>query len=126
MDTFVDLTNALSAYLYDITPHLCSYFNRLHGGYQGLQGGMAMDAFVDLTSGLSETYHFSNGEVSEGDLFGVLYRGARTGAFMTCSRKVRSNTFCSVMWQSLYSVSPEDKGGIILQGWSGGRFLGPA
>ncbi|XP_072038054.1 calpain-A-like [Amphiura filiformis] len=61
-------------------------YAKLHGGYQGLAGGMAMDAFVDLTSGLSETYDYSNGDTPQ-DLFGILFRGARTGAFMTCSRK---------------------------------------
>lgn len=61
-------------------------YAKLNGGYKGLDGGMAMDALVDLTSGLSETYDYSTEDIPE-DLYGILYRSARTGAFMTCSTK---------------------------------------
>ncbi|XP_071489485.1 calpain-A-like [Diadema antillarum] len=60
-------------------------YAKLHGSYSGLAGGMAADSFVDLTGGLAEVYDLN--ETTADDLYGILYRGTRSGAFMCCSRK---------------------------------------
>ncbi|XP_030848278.1 calpain-A [Strongylocentrotus purpuratus] len=60
-------------------------YAKLHGSYSGLSGGMAADAFVDLTGGLAEVYDLTS--ENPDDVYGILYRGTRSGAFMCCSRK---------------------------------------
>ncbi|XP_038057751.1 calpain-A-like [Patiria miniata] len=61
-------------------------YAKLNGTYQGLSGGMAADAFVDLTGGLSEVFLFTQESVSA-DFYALLYKGAMTRAFMACSKK---------------------------------------
>nr|XP_054774487.1 calpain-B-like [Lytechinus pictus] len=64
-------------------------YAKLHGSYSGLSGGMAADAFVDLTGGLAEVYDLTTDDPDE--VYGILYRGTRSGAFMCCSRKFETD-----------------------------------
>ncbi|XP_035215469.1 calpain-B-like [Stegodyphus dumicola] len=57
---------------------------RLHGSYEALEGGQAMDALVDLTSGLSERYDLESAPLN---LYQFLLQASSGGAFITCSRK---------------------------------------
>ncbi|XP_022089752.1 calpain-9-like [Acanthaster planci] len=61
-------------------------YAKLNGTYQGLSGGMAADAFVDLTGGLSEVFLFTQESVSA-DFYALLYKGVKTCAFLACSKK---------------------------------------
>ena len=47
-----------------------------------------MDALVDLTGGLAERFDLA--EHDQNYLFRHLYKSTVAGAFITCSRKVRS------------------------------------
>nr|XP_054930370.1 calpain-A-like [Dermacentor andersoni] len=59
-------------------------YAKLHGSYEALEGGQAMDAMVDLTSGLAERYDLQD---APDNLFGFLLKASEHGAFITCSRK---------------------------------------
>ncbi|XP_037268431.1 calpain clp-1-like [Rhipicephalus microplus] len=59
-------------------------YAKLHGSYEALEGGQAMDAMVDLTSGLAERYDLQD---APENLFGFLLKASEHGAFITCSRK---------------------------------------
>ncbi|KAG8195246.1 hypothetical protein JTE90_028397 [Oedothorax gibbosus] len=59
-------------------------YAKLHGSYEALEGGQAMDALVDLTSGLSERYDL---EAAPLNLYQFLLQASTGGAFITCSRK---------------------------------------
>ncbi len=59
---------------------------RLHGSYEAIEGGQAMDALVDMTGGLAERYELHEHSQT---LYQKLAKAASTGAFITCSRKVR-------------------------------------
>ncbi len=59
---------------------------KLHGSYEAIEGGMPIEAMVDLTGGLAERY-----ELKEPSMHKTLYRYLRRSfaaqAFITCSRK---------------------------------------
>ncbi|GFT41650.1 calpain-B [Nephila pilipes] len=59
-------------------------YAKLHGSYEALEGGQAMDALVDLTSGLSERYDLESAPLN---LYQFLLQASSGGAFITCSRK---------------------------------------
>ncbi|XP_064460054.1 calpain-B-like [Ornithodoros turicata] len=59
-------------------------YAKLHGSYEALEGGQAMDAMVDLTSGLAERYDLQD---SPPHLFSFLLQASQHSAFITCSRK---------------------------------------
>nr|CAD7262905.1 unnamed protein product [Timema shepardi] len=56
-------------------------YAKLHGSYESLAGGHALEAFVDLTGGLAERH-----EVTP-DLFRKLRVAFSHGGFVTCARK---------------------------------------
>ena len=60
--------------------------DRLHGSYEAIEGGQAMDALVDLTGGIPRLY-----EIQDKDpfLYRMIEKAQQKGAFITCSRKVR-------------------------------------
>lgn len=62
-----------------------TYCIRLHGSYEAIEGGQAMDALVDLTGGIPQLY-----EIQDKDpfLFRMIGKAQQKGAFITCSRKV--------------------------------------
>ncbi|KAH7957392.1 hypothetical protein HPB52_018538 [Rhipicephalus sanguineus] len=53
-------------------------YAKLHGSYEALEGGQAMDAMVDLTSGLAERYDLQD---APENLFGFLLKASEHGAF---------------------------------------------
>ncbi|XP_035222772.1 calpain-3-like, partial [Stegodyphus dumicola] len=59
-------------------------YAKLHGSYEALEGGHAMDALVDLTGGLAEMYVL---ETAPPHLYNYLLHASSNGAFITCSRK---------------------------------------
>ncbi|GIX79364.1 calpain-B [Caerostris darwini] len=59
-------------------------YAKLHGSYEALEGGQAMDALVDLTGGLAEMYVL---ESAPPHLYNFLLQASSNGAFITCSRK---------------------------------------
>ncbi|KAK6625532.1 hypothetical protein RUM43_005831 [Polyplax serrata] len=60
-------------------------YAKLHGSYEALIGGHALEAFVDLTGGIAETVRISP------DCFKQLTTVYMHGAFITCSRKAEGN-----------------------------------
>lgn len=58
---------------------------RLHGSYEAVEGGITMDALVDLTGGLAERY-----DVKEYDptIYHLILHAHRSGAFIACAKKV--------------------------------------
>ncbi|XP_033102316.1 calpain-A-like isoform X2 [Anneissia japonica] len=62
-------------------------YAKLNGAYDGLNGGMASDAMVDLTGGLAEVFKLKPESGSDLEIFRDLYRGIKCSAFMTCSKK---------------------------------------
>ncbi|CAG0885337.1 unnamed protein product [Darwinula stevensoni] len=63
-------------------------YAKIHGCYEAIEGGQAMDALVDLTGGLAECYQLSESSLDQrANLFKRLYKSAISGAFITCSRK---------------------------------------
>lgn len=73
---------------------------RLHGSYEALEGGQAMDALVDLTGGLAEMYVL---ESAPSHLYNYLIQASSNGAFITCSRKVIFQPY-NVQIQFYFSV----------------------
>ncbi|ESO97736.1 hypothetical protein LOTGIDRAFT_104198, partial [Lottia gigantea] len=59
-------------------------YAKLRGCYQALEGGQTMDALVDLTGGLAERYML---EDYDPNMFRLILRAHKTGAFIACSRK---------------------------------------
>ncbi|XP_077996188.1 calpain-B-like [Glandiceps talaboti] len=59
-------------------------YAKLHGMYEGLAGGQASDALVDMTGGITERYNLQEAPAS---LYNQLLRNARYGSFLTCSKK---------------------------------------
>ncbi|XP_070572427.1 calpain-A-like [Ptychodera flava] len=58
-------------------------YAKLHGSYEGLAGGQASDALVDMTGGLTERYDLKH---PPANLYQQLVRNARYGSFITCSK----------------------------------------
>ncbi|KAK6189908.1 hypothetical protein SNE40_001878 [Patella caerulea] len=59
-------------------------YAKLRGCYQSLEGGQTMDALVDLTGGLAERYML---EEYDPNMYRLILRAHKNGAFITCSRK---------------------------------------
>lgn len=59
-------------------------YAKLHGSYEAIEGGITMDAMVDLTGGLAERY-----DVTEYDptVYQRISRAHKSGAFVTCAKK---------------------------------------
>ncbi|XP_022337707.1 calpain-B-like [Crassostrea virginica] len=59
-------------------------YAKLHGSYEAIEGGQAMDALVDLTGGIPRLY-----EIQDKDpfLYRMIEKAQQKGAFITCSRK---------------------------------------
>lgn len=88
--------------------------NRLHGSYEALEGGQAMDALVDLTGGLAESYSTLNGT----EFYMKIQRAHSHGSFITCSRKV-CHQYC-ILLEAKLLVKPLE---IILLLALGSSFL---
>ena len=58
---------------------------RLHGSYEGIEGGQTMDALVDLTGGLAERYEIKG---VDPHMYRHLRIAHKSGAFIACTRKV--------------------------------------
>ncbi|XP_070572374.1 calpain clp-1-like [Ptychodera flava] len=65
-------------------PLLEKAYAKLHGLYEGLAGGQASDALVDMTGGLTERHDLQDPPTN---LYQQLVRNARLGSFITCSKK---------------------------------------
>ena len=63
--------------------HIVVY--RLHGSYEAIEGGITMDAMVDLTGGLAERYDVNEYDPS---VYHLISRAHKSGAFVTCAKKV--------------------------------------
>ena len=61
-------------------------FAKLHGSYEAIEGGMPIEAMVDLTGGLAERYEL-NDPAMHPLLYKYLRRSFAAQAFITCSRK---------------------------------------
>lgn len=59
-------------------------YAKLHGSYEALEGGVTMDALVDLTGGLAERYELTDYNPA---LYKLILRAQKAGAFVACSRK---------------------------------------
>ncbi|GFR97983.1 calpain-A [Elysia marginata] len=59
-------------------------YAKLHGSYEALEGGVTMDALVDLTGGLAERYELTEYNPA---LYKLILRAQKAGAFVACSRK---------------------------------------
>jgi calpain len=75
----------------DVIAYKLMYCIRLHGSYEAIEGGQAMDALVDLTGGIPRLY-----EIQDKDpfLFRMIGKAQKKGAFITCSRKVNQICLC--------------------------------
>ncbi len=60
--------------------------NRLHGGYEALDGGHTYEAMVDFTGGVSEMYKLHE---SPPNLFEILLKAHERSSLMSCSIKVK-------------------------------------
>ena len=58
---------------------------RLHGSYEAIEGGITMDAMVDLTGGLAERYDVNEYDPS---IYQLISRAHKSGAFVTSAKKV--------------------------------------
>ena len=58
---------------------------RLHGSYEAIEGGITMDAMVDLTGGLAERYDVNEYDPS---IYQLISRAHKAGAFVTSAKKV--------------------------------------
>ncbi|XP_059080001.1 calpain clp-1-like [Tigriopus californicus] len=59
---------------------------KMHGSYEAIEGGMPIEAMVDLTGGLAERYELSDSTMHR-TLYRYLRRSFASQAFITCSRK---------------------------------------
>lgn len=59
---------------------------KLHGSYEAIEGGMPIEAMVDLTGGLAERYELKDPKMHK-TLYRYLRRSFASQAFITCSRK---------------------------------------
>ena len=59
-------------------------YAKIHGCYEALEGGITMDALVDLTGGLAERYELTDYDPA---LYKLMNRAHKSGAFIACSRK---------------------------------------
>ncbi|XP_021342177.1 calpain-A-like [Mizuhopecten yessoensis] len=59
-------------------------YAKLHGSYEAIEGGQAMNALVDLTGGLAERHEVIN---KDPVLYRLVDRAILSGAFVACSRK---------------------------------------
>ncbi|KAK3083695.1 hypothetical protein FSP39_001566 [Pinctada imbricata] len=59
-------------------------YAKLHGSYEAIEGGHAMDALVDLTGGIPRRYDIQD---RDPQLYRMIAKAQQTGAFITCSRK---------------------------------------
>ena len=66
-------------------------FSRLHGSYEAIEGGQAMDALVDLTGGLAERYDIKTADLT---MFKHMKQAHAAGSFIACSKKVRMKHRC--------------------------------
>ena len=57
---------------------------QIHGSYENLEGGMPIEAMVDLTGGLAERYELSK---MRENLYDYIRQSFSANAFITCSRK---------------------------------------
>ncbi|XP_071946460.1 calpain-1 catalytic subunit-like [Antedon mediterranea] len=62
-------------------------YAKLNGAYDGLNGGQASDAMVDLTGGLAEVFQLKPDTGTDLEVFRSLCKGSKCNAFMTCSKK---------------------------------------
>ena len=74
---------------------------KLHGSYEAIEGGMPIEAMVDLTGGLAERYELKNDKMHK-TLYRYLRRSFAAQAFITCSRKGD--------WRQSYKA---DKNGLV-------------
>jgi len=61
-------------------------YAKLHGSYEGIEGGMPIEAMVDLTGGLAERYELKHSSKHK-TLYKYLRKSFASQAFITCSRK---------------------------------------
>ncbi|KAK7505992.1 hypothetical protein BaRGS_00002714, partial [Batillaria attramentaria] len=59
-------------------------YAKLHGSYEAIEGGITMDAMVDLTGGLAERYDVTEYDPS---VYHLISRAHKSGAFITCAKK---------------------------------------
>ncbi|XP_006811804.1 calpain clp-1-like, partial [Saccoglossus kowalevskii] len=59
-------------------------YAKLHGSYEGLAGGQASDALIDMTGGLTERCDLKEPRAG---LFRQLLRNFKYGSFLTCNKK---------------------------------------
>jgi len=61
-------------------------YAKIHGSYEAIEGGMPIEAMVDLTGGLAERYELKNTQMHK-TLYKYLRKSFASQAFITCSRK---------------------------------------
>jgi len=61
-------------------------YAKLHGSYEAVEGGMPIEAMVDLTGGLAERYELNNHKQVK-QLYKYLRKSFASQAFITCSRQ---------------------------------------
>ncbi|XP_076473056.1 calpain-B-like [Babylonia areolata] len=59
-------------------------YAKLHGSYEGIEGGTTMDAMVDLTGGLAERYSVTEYDPS---VYQRISQAHKSGAFVTCAKE---------------------------------------
>jgi len=61
-------------------------YAKIHGSYEAIEGGMPIEAMVDLTGGLAERYELKHEKLHR-TLYKYLRKSFAAQAFITCSRK---------------------------------------
>ncbi|XP_023323290.1 calpain clp-1 [Eurytemora carolleeae] len=61
-------------------------YAKIHGSYEAIEGGMPIEAMVDLTGGLAERYELKDSRKHK-TLYKYLRKSFSSQAFITCSRK---------------------------------------